>query len=258
MSSSATDLDALRGLDAVLGRLVLAEAQRHARPPRGGQQLPHRGRRSRARGGGVNTLTTRALMPPPRERRLDVLEPARARALGQPHERLQVARRPRQPGGGEAQHGRAQRPPARRRRHATASRRSAGSRTTPPLPTRSRPTSNCGLTIARQSKRSAAQASTAGRTLRSEMNETSTTIRSGAYGSAERLERPRVDPLEHGHARVLAQPPVELAVGDVDGHDVRRPALEQAVGEAAGGGADVQAAPPGDGRRPARRARWRA
>src|SRR5262249_48293959 len=33
----------------------------------------------------------------------------------------------------------------------SAERRSAGSRTTPPLPTFSRPTSNCGLIIARQS-----------------------------------------------------------------------------------------------------------
>ena len=64
----------------------------------------------------------------------------------------------------------------RRRARAT---RSPASRTTPPLPIRSRPTSNCGLTMASASKRSAAQASTAGSTLVSEMNDTSATIRSG-------------------------------------------------------------------------------
>ena len=55
-----------------------------------------------------------------------------------------------------------------------------GERTTPPLPTRSRPTSNWGLTMASRSKRGAAAATTAGSTLVSEMNETSATIRSGA------------------------------------------------------------------------------
>ena len=55
-----------------------------------------------------------------------------------------------------------------------------GMRTTPPFPTRSRPTSNWGFTSARQSKRSAPR-----RRARpeapssSEMNDTSTTIRSG-------------------------------------------------------------------------------
>src|SRR3954468_16425216 len=61
-----------------------------------------------------------------------------------------------------------------------AARRTAGSRTTPPLPTSSRPASNCGLTMHSASKRSAAHASTAGSTLRSEMNETSQTMTSGA------------------------------------------------------------------------------
>ena len=60
-----------------------------------------------------------------------------------------------------------------------AARRSARSRTTPFLPILSRPTSNCGLTIARQSKRSAAQRSTAGSTFSSEMNDTSATISPG-------------------------------------------------------------------------------
>ena len=61
----------------------------------------------------------------------------------------------------------------------TASRRSSTSRTPPFLPIRSRPTSNCGLTIARQSNRSDAQRSTAGSTLSREMKDTSITRSSG-------------------------------------------------------------------------------
>ena len=141
---------------------------------------------------------------------------------------------------------------------ATASRRSAGSRTTPPLPTRSRPTSNCGLTIARQSNsRRRRSASTAGSTFVSEMNETSITIREGGTGAAA-SHGPRVDALDHRDPRIVAQPVVELAVGDVERDHARCAALQQAVGEAAGRGADVERAAPARRRRRARRARWRA
>ena len=51
--------------------------------------------------------------------------------------------------------------------------------------------------------------------------------RSRTFGALADLD-PRVGP----------QPLVELAVADVDGHDRGRPALEQAVGEPAGGGAE--------------------
>ena len=44
-------------------------------------------------------------------------------------------------------------------------------------------------------------------------------------------------------ARIVAQPRVQLAVADVDADDVRGAVLQQAVGEAAGGLADVEAAP---------------
>ena len=60
-----------------------------------------------------------------------------------------------------------------------ASRRSPAARTTPPLPTRSRPSSNCGLTIARTSP-PGARTPIAGSTFASEMNETSIVARSGA------------------------------------------------------------------------------
>ena len=72
---------------------------------------------------------------------------APARALGQPHERLEVALRPGQPGRREAEDGGAERPGALRD-IGEAPRRAAGSRTTPPRLSPARPTSNCGLTIA--------------------------------------------------------------------------------------------------------------
>ena len=50
-----------------------------------------------------------------------------------------------------------------------------------------------------------------------------------------------VDALEHGHARILAQAPVELSVGDVHAGDMGRAGLEQAIREPSGGGAHVQA-----------------
>ncbi len=44
------------------------------------------------------------------------------------------------------------------------------------------------------------------------------------------------------NARVSAQPPVQLAVADIERDHARRAALQQDVGEAAGRGADVQGA----------------
>ncbi|GAB3982426.1 hypothetical protein GCM10027615_65150 [Plantactinospora veratri] len=59
----------------------------------------------------------------------------------------------------------------------TASTRNRGSRTTPPLPTRSFPTSNCGFTINTRSPSVAVQPDSAGSTRRSEMNDRSATVR---------------------------------------------------------------------------------
>ena len=73
------------------------------------------------------------------------------------------------------------------------------------------------------------------------MKETSATIRSGAVGQLPGSQRAGVAALDHGHALVVAQRPVQLAVGDVERDHRRRAALEQAVGEAAGGGAHVEA-----------------
>ena len=55
-----------------------------------------------------------------------------------------------------------------------------------------------------------------------------------------------VDALEHGDPGVRAQRPRELAAPHVDRDDVLRPALEQAVGEPASGGAGVEGAGTGD------------
>ena len=127
----------------------------------------------------------------------------------------------------------------------SAPRRSSGSRTTPPLPTLSRPTSNWGLTIVRQSNSGVAAAISAGSTLCSEMKDRSATIRSGAVRQGGRIERLHVRALEDRDPLVLAQRPVQLAIGHVGGDHRLRPALEQAVGEPAGGGARVQAPAPG-------------
>ncbi len=59
-------------------------------------------------------------------------------------------------------------------------------------------------------------------------------------------EVPRVGALHDRDARVLAQPPVELAVAHVQGDHARRPAAQQAVGEPAGGRAEVEGVDAGD------------
>ena len=78
------------------------------------------------------------------------------------------------------------------------------------------------------------------------MKETSTVASAGTNGRSAGVELAGVEPLDHGHARVLAQAHVDLAVGDVDGGHPRGAALQQAVGEAAGRGADVEAVAPFD------------
>jgi aminoglycoside 6'-N-acetyltransferase len=58
-------------------------------------------------------------------------------------------------------------------------------------------------------------------------------------------DAPRICPFEDDDARVLADPRVQLAVANVQRDHACCAALEQNVGEAAGGGADVEAGPPG-------------
>jgi aminoglycoside 6'-N-acetyltransferase len=59
------------------------------------------------------------------------------------------------------------------------------------------------------------------------------------------VNAPRIRPFEDDDARVLADPRVQLAVANVQRDHACCAALEQNVGEAAGGGADVEAVPPG-------------
>ena len=71
------------------------------------------------------------------------------------------------------------------------------------------------------------------------MNETSQVISAGANGSSVSVRALRA--LEHRHARVAAEPRVQLAVADVERDHARSAALEQHVGEPARRGADVEA-----------------
>ena len=57
----------------------------------------------------------------------------------------------------------------------------------------------------------------------------------------QRVEVACVHPLEHDDARIGPQPRVELPVADVDRDDPRGAALQEAVGEPAGGGPEVDA-----------------
>ena len=102
--------------------------------------------------------------------------------------------------------------PARRR-----AARTAGSRTTPPFGTCSRPASNCGFTST-SARHGAAASGERRRRARacSEMNETSATTQVGPVRQAAAVEVARVGALEHGHARVGAEPLVQLAVADVE------------------------------------------
>jgi aminoglycoside 6'-N-acetyltransferase len=59
------------------------------------------------------------------------------------------------------------------------------------------------------------------------------------------VNAPRIRPFEDDDARVLADPRVQLAVANVQRDHACCAPLEQNVGEAAGGGADVEALPPG-------------
>ena len=145
-----------RRLDAVLARLLGVEAQRRRRLARAAAE-PSRAPRAISSGRRwVMTVATRSAHGSTSARRRARGPSTRAVAtgLGKPDERLLVALRPGQARRREAEHRRAE----RRAPLGDAHQRGpapAGSRTTPPLPTCSRPTSNCGLTIARQSKRSA-------------------------------------------------------------------------------------------------------
>ena len=173
--------------------------------------------------GGCEWVISAAVFtrPPPRRRdrgvevgdRAGPRRRTRGRSRGCPSGRAARRRRSRAPAGR-----------ARRRPSATAriaSRRSPASRTTP-RPTRLRPSSNCGLTIASD----LAAGRQAARHRRQDLGQ-------GDEGDVDRRQRRRegqvggqqlapVEALDHGHPRILAQAQVDLAVGDVDRGHPRR------------------------------------
>ena len=77
-------------------------------------------------------------------------------------------------------------------------------------------------------------------TVRSEMNDRSADDHVDRLADHRRVERAHVGALDAAHPGVGPQPLVELAVADVDGHDLGGAVLEEAVGEAAGRGAGVE------------------
>ena len=79
-----------------------------------------------------------------------------------------------------------------------------------------------------------------------EMKLTSQTARSTGSPRSVEFNIAGVDPFVHDHARIVAQPPVELAGSHVDGMDARGAGLQQAIGEAAGGGAEIRHDQAGD------------
>ena len=74
------------------------------------------------------------------------------------------------------------------------------------------------------------------------MNATSIVTSVTVCGTSSRRQRARVDAFAHDDARVGAQPPIELAVADVERDDAGGAAPQQHVGEAAGRRADVERA----------------
>ena len=118
-------------------------------------------------------------------------------------------------------------PPARARRRrarhrATASTHSAGQRTTPPEPSRSRPTSNCGFTI---SSRSASGRGDVGERRQDEgerdEREVGDDERRARGSTSAARQGADVDALADVHPRVRAQLVDHLVVTDVDRDDVR-------------------------------------
>ncbi len=116
---------------------------------------------------------------------------------------------------------------ARRATESTASTRNAGSDTTPPAPTRSLPTSNCGFTMGTISAPADAQDGQCGqhRRQRDERQVGDDEIDRAADGLGG--EFADVGAFHDRHPRVGAQRPGQLAVADVDGDHlagVARPA----------------------------------
>ena len=119
-----------------------------------------------------------------------------------------------------------------------------GSRTMPPLPTFSRPASNCGFTRITASRSAGAAGNTGPSSKVAEINATSITsnVSSGpAAANAPGLQQPRVGSFHQSNPRIVAQLHRDLAGPGVHRRHVRRAMLQQAVGKATGRGAHVKA-----------------
>ena len=117
-----------------------------------------------------------------------------------------------------------------------------------PLPrsASSLPASNCGFTRSTSSAPGRASESSGSATVRNEMKDRSATTSVEAAAEVVAAQAAQVGPFPHGDAGIGAQALVELVAAHVERHHVRRAALEQAVGEAAGGRAGVEHPEPGD------------
>ena len=124
-------------------------------------------------------------------------------------------------------------------------RRTPGSRTTPRR-TSARPASNCGFTSTRARQAGSAQARAAGSTRRQRDERHVGGDEGGPKRQRRAVERPRVRPVDGGHTRVGAKALVELVSPDVERDHGGRAVLEEAVGEPARRGSDVEASLAGD------------
>ena len=110
----------------------------------------------------------------------------------------------------------------------------------PPLPTHSRPTSNCGLTRATSQAPGAARLSAAGRALVRLMKLTSATMAPTGPATIPASRRLASVPSSATTLGSLAELGVKLVAPDIDGEDAGSAALEQHLGEASGRGANIE------------------
>ena len=239
------------GLDPLGGGAVLARSRRASRPgaqPASARADGARSRRASVVAGGCEWVISAAAVRPAHGSTAATAASRSATSAplaAAPDEGLAVALRPGQPGGGEAEHRQAElagRVGDGEDRLAAVGRRRGRRRPADPLAAE--------LELRLDHRQDVAAGRDAGRDRGQHLGQRDERDVDRRQVGRERqvggLEAAGVDALDHGHPRVLAQAAVELPVGDVEGDHVRRAALQQAVGEAAGRGADVEAVAAGD------------
>ena len=224
-----------------------------------------------ARGAARTRRRPRQPLPRPRpraasSRAVDRSRSPRSRADAGVEQELDVAVGAGERGRHGAHDGGSERRRARQTTSSSTRRQTTGSVITPrPRAASSRPASNWGFTRSTRSAPGATERrGPPAATVRSEMNDRSATSTSAGGAEVAGRQVAHVRALAHLHPRVGAQPLVELAVADVDGHDRGRAPLQEAVGEPAGRRAEVERPAAGDvdartarGRRRASRRRGR-